>query len=144
MDRPIVIKTRLHKLLATPGGRYLVIGGSVYLLELVVIVVAQHLGASAVVAVGLSFWIGLMISFGLQKMITFGDKRLHHRVLIPQIVAYCLLVLFNFGFTLVVTKLLSSVIPAVATRTLALAITTLWNFYLYRTRIFKTDDSPVY
>ncbi len=131
-------------MLATPGRRYLVIGGSVYLLELVVIVVAQGLGASAVVAVGLSFWTGLVVSFGLQKIVTFGDKRLHHRVLLPQIIAYSLLVLFNFGFTIVVTKLLISVIPAVATRTLALAITTLWNFYLYRTRIFKTDDNPVY
>ena len=131
-------------MLATPGRRYLVIGGSVYLLELVVIVVAQGLGTSAVVAVGLSFWTGLVVSFGLQKIVTFGDKRLHHRVLLPQIIAYSLLVLFNFGFTIVVTKLLISVIPAVATRTLALAITTLWNFYLYRTRIFKTDDNPVY
>src|SRR6266576_4853113 len=134
--RLTVIKSRLRKLLATSGGRYLVIGGSVYLLELVVIVVAQELGASAVVAVGLSCWIGLIVSFGLQKIITFGDRRLHHRVLIPQIIAYSLLVVFNFGFTIGVTKLLSNVVPAVATRTLALAITTLWNFYLYRTRIF--------
>jgi putative flippase GtrA len=139
-----VVGAKLNKLLSTRGGRYLFIGGSVYLLELVVIVVAQWLGASAILAVGLSFWIGLLISFGLQKIITFGDKRLHHRVLIPQIIAYCLLVAFNFGFTILVTKLLVSVIPAVATRTLALAITTIWNFYLYKTRIFKTDAEPVY
>jgi putative flippase GtrA len=138
------MRAKLRGLLAKPSGRYLVIGVSVYLLELLVIIAAQALGASAVIAVGLSFWIGLSVSFGLQKVITFGDKRLHHRVLIPQIIVYCLLVFFNFGFTLLVTKLLSSVIPAVATRTIALAITTLWNFYLYKTRIFKSDDNPVY
>jgi putative flippase GtrA len=55
--------------------RYLVIGVSVYLFELVVIIVAQQLGASAVVAVGLSFALGLTVSFLLQKIITFGDKR---------------------------------------------------------------------
>ncbi len=117
--------------------RYLVIGISVYIFELVVIVVAQAAGASAVIAVGLSFWLGLIISFLLQKLITFGDKRMHHKILIPQVIAFSLLVFFNFGFTVLVTKLLVSFIPAVLTRTLALGITTLWNFYLYKTRIFK-------
>jgi putative flippase GtrA len=138
------MKAKIKVLLQKPGHRYLVVGGSVYVLELVVIVIAQRLGASAVLAVGLSFWIGLVVSFVLQKLVTFGDKRLHHRVLLPQIIAFSLLVLFNFGFTLLVTKLLYHSLAAVVTRTLALGITTIWNFYLYRTRIFKTDAEPVY
>jgi putative flippase GtrA len=126
-----------YRSISLAGRRYLIIGVGVYALELVVIVVAQALGASAVVAVGLSFWIGLVVSFILQKFVTFGDKRVHHKVLIPQIIAFSLLVLFNFGFTLLVTKLLYKVVPAVITRTLALGITAIWNFYLYKTRIFK-------
>lgn len=129
---------RLRLLLQRPSMRYLIIGGSIYVLELIVIFVAQHFGASAVVAVGLSFWIGLIISFGLQKIITFRDQRLHHRVLIPQLAAFSLLVLFNFVFTLLVTKLLGATVPAAVARTIALAVTTIWNFYLYKTRIFKT------
>lgn len=124
--------------------RYLIIGISIYLFELVVIVVAQAWGASAVFAVGLSFWLGLIVSFLLQKLVTFGDKRLHHKILIPQIIAFSLLVLFNFGFTILVTKLLVSFIPAVLTRTLALGITTLWNFYLYKTRIFKPPGGSLF
>ena len=124
--------------------RYLVVGVSVYLLELLVIVIAQQLGASSVVAVGVSFWIGLVVSFGLQKFFTFKDKRTHHRILIPQFLAGVALVLFNFGFTLLVTKLLSDVVPAVVARTIALGITTIWNFYLYKTRIFRSEESPVY
>ena len=123
--------------------RYLIIGVSVYLFELLVIFVAQRLGASAVVAVGLSFWLGLVVSFTLQKIVTFGDKRLHHRVLIPQVVAFSLLVLWNFAFTVLVTKALAHVVPPYVTRTLALAITTIWNFYLYKTRIFRTDGAPL-
>lgn len=122
----------------------MLIGGSVYLLELLVIVVAQKLGQSAVVAVGLSFWIGLCVSFILQKLVTFGDKRMHHRVLLPQVLAFSLLVVFNFSFTIAVTKLLQHVLPAVVTRTLALGITAIWNFYLYKTKIFKTSESAVY
>ena len=129
--------------LKKPFHRYIVIGLSVYIFELVVIVVAQHYGASAIVAVGLSFWLGLLVSFALQKLVTFSDKRMHHKVLIPQVVAFSLLVLFNFGFTVLVTKLLQHVVPAVITRTIALGLTTIWNFYLYKTRIFKQDTSPL-
>ncbi|HEX7633419.1 MAG TPA: GtrA family protein [Candidatus Saccharimonadales bacterium] len=124
--------------------RYLVVGVSVYALELIVIVIAQQLGASSVVAVGVAFWVGLVISFTLQKFVTFGDKRTHHKVVIPQLLATTALVLFNFGFTLVVTKLLADVVPAVISRTLALGVTTIWNFYLYKTRIFKSEEQPVY
>jgi putative flippase GtrA len=138
------MKSGVQALLQKPGYRYLIVGGSVYALELIVIIVAQQLGSSAVVAVGLSFWVGLVVSFGLQKLVTFGDKRTHHKVLLPQIMAFSLLVAFNFGFTILVTKLLQHQLPAVVTRTLALGVTTIWNFYLYRTRIFKTDADPVY
>lgn len=134
---------RLNTLLGTAFGRYLVVGGSVYVFELVVIIAALHTGASSLVAVGLSFWLGLIVSFVLTKFITFRDKRIHSRVLLPQIAAVSLLVLFNFGFTLLVTKLLSGFVPAIITRTLALGITTIWNFYLYRTRIFKTSTAII-
>ena len=117
--------------------RYVVIGLSVYAFELAVIVIAQQEGASAVAAVGLSFWLGLFLSFGLQKFVTFGDKRTHRQVLIPQFVAFAVLVLFNFGFTLLVAHIFANVWPAWISRSLALAATTLWNFYLYRTRIFS-------
>lgn len=124
--------------------RYIIIGGSVYVFELGVIVVAQWLGAGSIVAIGLSFWLGLIVSFLLQKLVTFGDKRLHRGILLPQITAFSLLVLFNFSFTLLVAKLLEGVVPAVITRTLVLGITTIWNFYLYKTRIFKGNDDIVY
>ncbi len=134
------MEARVKSFLARPLGRYLVIGGSVYVLELIVIVAAQALGASPTVAVGISFWVGLIISFLLTKLVTFGDKRTHHKVLLPQIIAFSLLVLFNFGFTVLVTSWLQSILPPVVTRTIALGVTTIWNFYLYRTRIFKTDE----
>ena len=134
------MKQPLQALLASSKGRYLLVGGSVYLLELVIIFIARNAGASSVVAVALSFWIGLVVSFGLQKVVTFKDRRTHHKILTAQIVAVSLLVLWNFGFTVLVTKLLSNINPAI-TRTGALLVTTLWNYYLYQTKIFnQTTD----
>ena len=131
----------IKKLLSRPGGRYLVVGGSVYTLELAIIVVAQYgLGTSAVTAVAASYIIGTAVSFGLQKLFTFGDKRMHHKIVLSQAAAVTALVVFNFGFTILATKLLQNVLPAVVVRTLALVTTTLWNFFLYKTRIFKPSD----
>jgi putative flippase GtrA len=138
------MKAKLKTALRGPFGRYLVIGVSVYAFELVIIVVAQALGASTLIAVGLSFWLGLMVSFLLQKLVTFRDHRMHHRVVLSQLAAVTGLVIFNFGFTLLVAELLRNLLPAVVSRTLALGVTTIWNFYLYRTRIFKTSDELVY
>ena len=141
-SRPLV--RRLFAYMASkPSHRYVVIGGSVYVFEILMIVVLQHLGASAVVAVGVSFWLGLIVSFVLQKLVTFSDRRMHRQVLLPQMIAFSALVLFNFGFTLALTKLLEHVLPAVVTRTLAVGMTALWNFYLYKTRIFKSADEPL-
>jgi putative flippase GtrA len=134
-----------RRLKITPATqRYLVIGISIYLFELLIIIVAQGLGADNVLAVGISFWSGLIISFILQKIITFQDKRIHHKILLPQLTAFALLVVFNFGFTVTVTQILGSHLPPTITRTIALCITTIWNFYLYKTRIFKSNDNPVY
>lgn len=123
--------------------RYIVIGLSVYVIELLIITLATHIGFSVVVSVALSYWLGLLLSFGLQKIVTFGDRRLHHKVLLPQILAYGLLVLFNFMFTIVATKVLENVLPAFAIRTLALGVTTLWNYYIYKQRIFRHNDFPI-
>jgi putative flippase GtrA len=139
-----MMKNKLQNLLKKPGYRYVIIGGSVYLVELGVIVIAQAMGASAPLAVGISFWVGLLISFVLQKLVTFNDKRMHHKILLPQILAFSLLVAFNFSFTIAATALLSPPLPAVISRTLALGVTVIWNFYLYKTRIFKRDDELVY
>jgi putative flippase GtrA len=135
--------SKLKTMLQRPGYRYLTIGGSVYLFELLVIVVAQALGASAVWAVAISFCLGTLVSFFLQKFVTFSDKRMHHHILIPQLIATTLLIVWNLGFSVLVTKLLQHHLPAVATRTLALGITTIWNFYLYKTRIFKNSSEPI-
>jgi putative flippase GtrA len=133
----LLARPKLVELRQRPGLRYVVVGGTTYVIELAVIVLSQHLGASAVKSVIISFFVGLVISYTLQKLVTFGDKRTHHKVVLPQIATFTALVLFNLGFTIVVTRLLEHVMPVVAIRTLAIGITTLWNYYLYKTRIFR-------
>lgn len=131
------MQSKLRVILQKPGARYLLIGGSVYAFELLVIVIAQAQGASPVLAVAISFCLGTIVSFILTKLVTFSDRRMHHKVVLPQVAATIALVLFNLGFSLLLTKILEDTLPPVVTRTVALGITTIWNFYLYRTHIFN-------
>lgn len=128
---------KIKGLLRPTGIRYLIIGGSVYVFELAVILSAEASGASAAWAVAISFSLGTLVSFFLQKLVTFGDKRMHHKILLSQMIATGLLILWNLVFTVLLTKLLEDYLPTVAIRTIALGITTIWNFYLYKTRIFR-------
>lgn len=123
--------------LKRPIMRYGITGLSVYVLELIIIAVATRLGASAVLAVTISFWTGIFTSFAIQKFFTFGDKRLRHKILILQVAAFSILVLWNFGFTIVLINFLEDIVPPAISRTFALGLTTIWNFYLYKTHIFK-------
>lgn len=134
---------RIKPLLARPGIRYLLVGASVYLFELMVIFVAQQFGASAVWAVAISFAFGTVVSFFLQKLVAFEDKRMQRRVVGVQFAAVCLLVVWNFTFTVLLAKAFENLLPVMVTRTLALAMTVTWNFYLYKTRIFKNTDAPL-
>jgi putative flippase GtrA len=131
------------KRLQRPGYRYAAVGATVYIFELLVIVTAQKLGTTPVWAVAISFCLGTMVSFFLQKLVTFGDVRMHRQVLVPQLVATALLILWNLGFSVLLTKALQRSLPTILIRTLALSITTIWNFYLYKTRIFKNADEKL-
>lgn len=129
-------KTKIQKYSQNTLHRYLVVGGSVYALEMIIILALQKFGASPVAAVGIAFWIGLVVSFLLTKFVTFSDKRKSTKVVLSQALAYGGLVLFNFLFTLIIAKIFVSILPAVVSRTISLIITTIWNYFLYKKHIF--------
>lgn len=133
-------REHVQKILKRRGMRYLIVGGTVYVLELIIIIVAQKFGASPTQAVAVSFTLGLIVSFFLQKLFSFGDRRMHHKIIIPQAVAVGLLVMWNFSFTVGMTRLLQDMLPPTVTRTIALGITTIWNYYLYKTHIFTPSE----
>lgn len=142
--RALFSRRSLLRALSQPAvGRYLVVGGSVYLLELVIIVLAEHSGLSTMWAVSLSYSIGVIASFLLQKLFTFRDRRTHRKIVAGQALAVGLLLIWNYIFTLAMVAFLGRILPGVIIRTIALAITTVWNFYLYKTRIFRNEQAEV-
>lgn len=126
------------RILAKPSVRYVLVGGSAYVIEVAIIVLVQRAHGTSIEAVALSYCVGLVYTFILQKFFSFGDKRTHHTVLLPQILMITALVIFNFIFTVALTALLQHTLPAIVTRTIAIGITVMWNYYLYKAHIFKT------
>jgi putative flippase GtrA len=113
--------------------RYIVVGGSAYVFEMSVLFALHRvLGLSDVVSVAISFWAGLIWAFVLQKLVTFRNYEKHAKAVARQVIIYGLLVAFNYGFTLLATRKLSTHYSVFEIRTAVIIITTVWNFFVYR------------
>lgn len=136
--------------------RYLFVGGASYAIELGVMYLLLFIGLSSVMSVGVAFWFGLLVAFFLQKAFTFKDSGTSKKRTTLQFALYGALVAFNYVFTLLLVAYSDTIggavfglvknLPIVGdiesfnllfTRSLALGITIIWNFLLYRHVIFK-------
>lgn len=118
--------------------RYVFIGCLAYFIELCVLFSFSHLlKLSPTISVGISFWVGLIVAFILQKIFAFKNNSKHKKTVALQIVLYLILVAFNYIFTLLFVHFTESLIGLFASRTIALIITTLWNFLIYKRVIFR-------
>jgi putative flippase GtrA len=125
-----------RKLFASQLARYILAGGLSYFIELSFLLLLHKSGGLSVeAATAIAFWVGLASAFLLQKLFAFQDYQRGVRTISRQMTGFSLLVLFNYIFTLLVVY----AIPAdkiILSRTLALVVTTIWNYFLYKRLIF--------
>ena len=115
---------------------YGVVGVASYVVELSLILFLSYaVHVDQTLSVAVAFWVGLLVSFLLQKMITFRSDNYTHTTK-RQFFFYGALVLFNYLFTVGFVYVFSN-LDVTITRTIALIITTIWNYLLYRKVIFK-------
>jgi putative flippase GtrA len=113
--------------------RYLFIGGLSYVIEIsVLFTLNQLLHIQPTISVAISFWVGFIVAYILQKIVTFQNKEKSRHAIAKQLVGYTLLVLWNYGFTLLVVELFQNDISVVVLRTIVIVITTIWNYALYK------------
>lgn len=118
--------------------KYVIAGGFSYLIELYSLLSIHHLFAFSVEkSTAIAFWIGLIISFLIQKFFTFNNYHKNTKIISRQIILYAILVLINYAFTLMVVFIFPQKLIIVS-RTLALIVTTLWNYIVYK-KIFKSE-----
>ena len=120
--------------------KYLIVGGTAYLFEMgVIYLLHKILKYSPVTAVAISYWLGLVAAFILQKTITFQNRDMSRKGLRRQIWLYTLLVVFNYAFSLAIVKIFAEVASVYVLRTVAIIITTAWNYLVYH-KIFLYDQ----
>jgi putative flippase GtrA len=130
----------LKRVIANTLFRYVLIGGVSFVIEIAVLYSMVHIfNLSSLIAVAVSFWVGLVISFILQKIIAFQDKDKSSKKLLRQSMIYISLVIINYFFTIVFVAILESTLGLLLARTVALIITTSWNFIIYSKIIFKVS-----
>ena len=116
---------------------YLLVGTTSYLIEMGSLYFFNTIfGLSSVMAVAISFWIGFVVAFVLQKWFTFKSHNKKPRVISSQLIAYSILAIWNYGFTLLAVAMFSQTTSVFVIRTITIAIITLWNFAIYNI-IFK-------
>lgn len=117
--------------------RYLFVGGFSFIIEITLLYILSHtLHIPAAISVTISFWVGFIVAYVLQKLVAFQNKEKSRRAITKQIIGYSLLVLWNYGFTILVVELFHSSVSVVVLRTIVIVITTLWNYVLYK-KLFK-------
>lgn len=128
----------IQKVLSHNLVRYILVGGGSYVIEMGLILFLTYLvHVNPVLSVGIAFWFGLVISFVLQKIVAFGDTSKSKKQLTTQTIQYAVLVGVNYLFTLLFVWATTSLIGIFFARTIALAITTTWNYVIYSKVIFK-------
>lgn len=117
--------------------RYLMVGGTAFVLELSTLYTLNHIvGLGPVQSVAISFWVGFIIAFILQKLITFRNYETHMHVILKQVIGYTILVAWNYAFTIAAVKILSREVSVLIIRTGVIVLTTTWNYLLYH-QLFK-------
>lgn len=133
MSRAITLKN----IFKSQAVRYLVVGGTAYIFEITLLYGLSNIPTIGVaLAVTISFWLGLIFSFLIQRFVTFKDTSKSLSRLSRQTVQYALLVFINFAFTLAFVTLSEPFLGLLASRTVAIIVTTLWNYYIYKKIIF--------
>lgn len=136
------LKNFSQKLAHHSLARYIFIGGVTYIFDIGILVgfynglhTSQSLAASA------SFWAGLLFSFLLQKLVAFQDYQKEVKAISRQAVWYALLVAVNYLITVTIVNLFAGKY-IILSRTLALLVTTCWNYLIYKKLIFRNDTKP--
>lgn len=95
---------------------------------------------TSVLAVGISFWLGFLIAFVLQKLIAFKNTDRSKKTVARQTLLYSGLVGVNYLFTLAFVAIFGPILGTIVARTIALIITTGWNYVIYSKLIFRSKN----
>lgn len=115
---------------------YLVIGGLSYVVDAgLLLALSAGPGVPLWAAASAGYWTSVLVNFGLNRLVfhVAGGGPVHRHAL-----RYGALLALNYVVTLVVLEVGTGLgVPVLAAKTFAVALTTCWNFVLYRVWVFR-------
>lgn len=135
------MKQYVKRITANQKARYLITGGSSFVIEYSVFAVLFHLLNQLFVANSISFLCGLVYSFWLHKIWSFAGEHKHktHK----QFVGYATLAGINLVITNIAIGLLVNYasIPAMVAKVLTMILIVLWNYVFLSKILFKEAEA---
>ncbi|WP_426738756.1 GtrA family protein [Plantibacter sp. 2H11-2] len=132
---------RLRKLVWNSGVRYLLVGGSAFLVDLGLLALFYTvLGWPLPVATVVAFLLSFVYTYSMQRVFAFGSQA-------PQggaLVKYAILVVFNTIATAAIVSLIDTTFAGwIGGKVVATVATTIWNYFAYRYWVFAhRPDTP--
>lgn len=119
--------------------RYLVTGGFCFVVDAGMIWVGHDLlGVPLAVATPVAFLLSFVVTYALQRIVAFGADN----GVAPSALRYTALVGVNMIATTVIVWAISATgAPWIVGKVIAVAATTIWNFFLYKNWVFAPDKS---
>lgn len=120
--------------------KFLLVGGLSFAIDLALLVVLHEVfGVGLWLATPIAFLTSLIFNFLLQRIFTFKATNRRH----ASFIRYAILVVFNTLATdLIVNTFANLDLTYTAGKVVATALTMVWNFYLYKFWIFRSDRQP--
>lgn len=128
-----------QRLWANAALRYLIVGGFCFVVDVGLLWLTHDvLRVPLVIATPVAFLASFAVTYTLQRVFAFGSDA----KLAPSVVRYTALVIFN---TLATTGIVWAAPalgwPWIAGKILAVVLTTIWNYFVYRHWVFATPDA---
>lgn len=130
------LKTLATSAARRPLVRYILVGGTAYVIELSCLLLIFRATGSRTLAAAIAFLVGFFVAFFLQKLVAFQEYSREVRAIARQGLLFVLLSIWNYVFTVLFVTLFPDK-HLVVSRTVALLMMASWNYIIYKKVIFK-------
>lgn len=115
--------------------RYLFVGGTTFILDFGILYVLHgFLKLNLAASTSVAYWVSISYNFALNRYWTFDSRE--KESLKRHITTYMALLVFNYLFTVTLVSIVGEHISYVYAKALAVAISMIWTYFIYKNYIF--------
>jgi putative flippase GtrA len=115
--------------------RYLVVGGSTFVIDFGILVLLHgKLSVGIAAATSVAYWVSIVYNFILNRYWTFDARE--KESLQHHITTYFMLLIFNYFFVVVFVSYASDHINYVVAKAIAVIMQMIWTYPIYKNKIF--------